>query len=179
MQGIVLRALFYPYFVTQIIGGRLAERFGAKWLTAVSVFVLGIFTALIPIAAYTHVGLVIFIRIIGGAFQGCLSALYTLYQKWFPSNEIAIAIGIVSAAGNVGLALTYPITGFLCGSEWEWPSAFYVNALYHVPWFIIWCFYVTESSEESKRISQKELQFITQNRSSKGTNVSYFLCSKI
>ena len=118
MQGIVLRALFYPYFVTQIIGGRLAERFGAKWLTAVSVFVPGIFTALIPIAAYTHVGLVIFIRIIVGAFQGCFfSALYTLYQKWFPLNEIAIAIGIISAAGNVGLALTYPITGYLCGSE--------------------------------------------------------------
>ena len=57
---------------------------------------------------------------------------------------------------------------------------FYINALCHVPWFTIWCFYVTESPEESKRISQKELEFITQNRSSKGTNVScYFLRSKI
>lgn len=93
--------------MTQILGGRLAERFGAKWLIGASVFAPGIFTALIPFAADIHVGLVILIRIIVGAFQGCfLSALYTLYQKWYPSNEMAIHIGIVSTAGNVGLAMT-------------------------------------------------------------------------
>jgi ACS family sodium-dependent inorganic phosphate cotransporter-like MFS transporter 5 len=49
--------------------GALAERFGAKWVFGCGILVSGILTLLTPIAAKTHVGLLIFIRILIGIFE--------------------------------------------------------------------------------------------------------------
>jgi ACS family sodium-dependent inorganic phosphate cotransporter-like MFS transporter 5 len=47
----------------------LAERFGAKWIFGCGLLTAGILTLLTPIAAKTHVGLMILIRILIGIFE--------------------------------------------------------------------------------------------------------------
>ena len=47
----------------------LAERFGGKWIFGGSIFIAGILTLLIPLAARLHVGLLIVIRLLIGAFE--------------------------------------------------------------------------------------------------------------
>jgi ACS family sodium-dependent inorganic phosphate cotransporter-like MFS transporter 5 len=47
----------------------LAERFGAKWIFGCSIFIAGLLTLLTPLAARLHVGLLIFIRLLIGAFE--------------------------------------------------------------------------------------------------------------
>jgi MFS family permease len=49
--------------------GILAERFGAKWIFGCGILIAGILSLLTPIAARTHVGLLIAIRIIIGIFE--------------------------------------------------------------------------------------------------------------
>lgn len=49
--------------------GTLAERFGAKWIFGIGLLMSAILTLLTPIAARTHVGLLIFIRILIGIFE--------------------------------------------------------------------------------------------------------------
>ena len=49
--------------------GNLAERFGAKWIFGGGIFIAGILTLLTPLAARVHVGLLIVIRILIGAFE--------------------------------------------------------------------------------------------------------------
>ncbi len=49
--------------------GILAERFGAKWIFGGSILIAGILTLLTPLAARLHVGLLIAIRILIGAFE--------------------------------------------------------------------------------------------------------------
>jgi nitrate/nitrite transporter NarK len=49
--------------------GILAERFGAKWIFGGSILISGILTLLTPLAARLHVGLLIAIRLLIGAFE--------------------------------------------------------------------------------------------------------------
>jgi ACS family sodium-dependent inorganic phosphate cotransporter-like MFS transporter 5 len=50
-QGIILGSFFYGYFITQIPGGLLAQRYSAKWVLGVGVLISAIFTILSPPAA--------------------------------------------------------------------------------------------------------------------------------
>jgi ACS family sodium-dependent inorganic phosphate cotransporter-like MFS transporter 5 len=49
--------------------GTLAERFGAKWVFGGGLLGAAILTLLTPIAAKTHVGLLILVRILIGIFE--------------------------------------------------------------------------------------------------------------
>jgi hypothetical protein len=51
----------------------LAERFGAKWIFGGGIFIAGILTLLTPFAARLHVGFLIAIRLLIGAFEVCQS----------------------------------------------------------------------------------------------------------
>ena len=66
MQGVLLSAYFYGYLVTQVIGGRLAELFSAKWTFFVSILVTAIFTLLTPLAANLGWGYLLGARVIEG-----------------------------------------------------------------------------------------------------------------
>jgi ACS family sodium-dependent inorganic phosphate cotransporter-like MFS transporter 5 len=55
--------------IKNLILGILAERFGAKWIFGGSILIAGILTLLTPFAARLHVGLLIAIRLLIGAFE--------------------------------------------------------------------------------------------------------------
>ncbi len=63
--------------------GILAERFGAKWIFGGSILIAGILTLLTPLAARLHVGLLIAIRILIGAFEVSLYYKIDLNMNWF------------------------------------------------------------------------------------------------
>ncbi len=109
------------------ISGRITEIFGSKWLTAVTVFAPAIFTFLTPIAVDYHVGLVIANRILMGTFYACIYAsFFSLFFLWFLSGERAIAVSSLAFGGNLGSAIAFPISGYLCefGFVSGWPSVF-------------------------------------------------------
>ena len=66
MQGVLLSSYFYGYLVTQLIGGRLAEVFSAKWTYFVSIAVTAAFTLLTPLAAGLGWGYLLVARVIEG-----------------------------------------------------------------------------------------------------------------
>src|SRR4051812_31638499 len=51
-QGLVLSAFFVGYLATQVIGGRLADRFGGKVVLGVGVLSWSFFTLVTPWAAF-------------------------------------------------------------------------------------------------------------------------------
>ncbi|PRD25139.1 UNVERIFIED_CONTAM: Sialin [Trichonephila clavipes] len=65
-QGIILGSFFYGYLATQLPGGILAEKFGAKWLYGGGVLVTAIFSLLTPLAADLGTKTFIAIRILEG-----------------------------------------------------------------------------------------------------------------
>jgi len=66
VQGLILGSFFYGYITTQIPGGWLAEKFGGKWLYGLGILCTAILTLLTPIAARTHVYLLLAVRILEG-----------------------------------------------------------------------------------------------------------------
>ncbi|UJR21148.1 hypothetical protein I4U23_024247 [Adineta vaga] len=162
-QGLVLGAFFYGYIVTQIIGGMLAERFGAKWIFGGSIFISSILTLLTPVAARVDYRLLIAIRVLIGMASGpAFPSAAALWGKWIPAAERSTVPPAAQTGTSIGIIFTTPLVsimvedGFLGG----WPSAFYVFGAISCIWFIGWCFFGFNSPNVHPRISKKELNFL-------------------
>ena len=76
IQGHILGSFFYGYLVSQIPGGLLAERFGAKWIIAGFLGMSTVATYLTPIASRISFGLLIVLRVLCGI--GSVCSLFSL-----------------------------------------------------------------------------------------------------
>lgn len=65
-QGWILGSFFYGYIITQIPGGYLARKYGAKWLLGYGILCTVIFTLLTPVAADLGAGYLIAVRVLEG-----------------------------------------------------------------------------------------------------------------
>jgi len=72
IQGHILGAFFYGYMFSQIPGGLLAERFGAKWIIAGFLGLSTVATLLTPLAAHLSFILLIILRVLCGIGSVCL-----------------------------------------------------------------------------------------------------------
>ena len=66
LQGYILGAFFYGYMSTQILGGRLAERYGTKWLFGGSILSTAVLSLFTPIVAKWSPYALIVLRIAEG-----------------------------------------------------------------------------------------------------------------
>ncbi|CAF1419595.1 unnamed protein product [Rotaria magnacalcarata] len=158
-QGFVLGSFFYGYTLSQFIGGVLAERYGTKWIFGCSLLVAGILTLLTPIAAKTHVGYLIVIRILIGVFEGpAFPSVGVLWGQWVPPLERSIIPPIAHAGKEVGVIITTPLAGILCASSFMggWPSSFYVFGIITCVWFVFWCFFAYNNPSEHPRCAEIE-----------------------
>lgn len=65
-QGWILGSFFYGYIVTQIPGGYLARKYGAKWILGFGILCTVIFTLVTPVAADLGAGYLIAVRVLEG-----------------------------------------------------------------------------------------------------------------
>ena len=165
MQGIILGSYFYGYTSTQMLGS-FADKFGAKWMCGLGVFLPAICNALIPAFADIHYSLVIVMRLLIGAIHGVVySSLFAMIARWFPQNEKNLAVTGSTFFGNLGGVIVNPLAGYLVELDFlgGWPSVFYLTSLVHLIWFIFWVLCISNSPEEDPNISEKELKYILAN----------------
>merc|ERR1719447_2545408 len=125
-QGWILGAFFFGYVVTQLPGGRLAEKYGGKRLYGGGILITSIFTLLTPLAATISLPLFVIVRVIEGFGEGVtFPVMHALLAQWIPPNERSRMAGIVYSGAQAGTVLSLPISGFLC-EAFGWPSVFYV-----------------------------------------------------
>nr|CAD7415007.1 unnamed protein product [Timema poppensis] len=107
LQGFILSAFYYGYITTQIIGGRLGEKYGAKFIMGPGLMAAGIMSLLTPLAARYHLAAFAVVRILTGVFAGVFfPALQILLAEWFPKEEYQISSCILfSCASGSGLCL--------------------------------------------------------------------------
>ncbi|CAF3872931.1 unnamed protein product [Rotaria sp. Silwood1] len=162
--GIILGAFFYGYLTTQVIGGNLAEKFGAKWIFGGGIFIAGILTLLTPFAARIHYTLLIVIRVLIGMASGlAFPSAAALWGKWIPTFERSTVPPAAQTGASIGIIFTTPLVSIMTenGFIGGWPSAFYVFGITSCIWFICWCFFGFNSPNQHPRISNKERLFLS------------------
>ncbi|GIX95909.1 hypothetical protein CDAR_231441 [Caerostris darwini] len=164
-QGVILGAFYYGYVFTPLLGGRLSELLGAKWLLGGGIFFTSLLTLITPMAAEWGVGVMVALRVIVGAAQGVNSAsMYAMFSRWAPTHERSRLLSICTIGQHVGTIITMPTSGFLIQYDvgGGWPSVFYLFGMIGCLWFVFWVCLVYNTPAEHPRISKAELIYIQQ-----------------
>ena len=161
--GLVSSSFFIGYIVTQILGGYLSDKFGAKLVLGYGLIIWSVFTILTPIAAYSGFTLLILVRIGMGLGEGItFPAWHSLYARWIPIEERGRAVGATNSGLFLGTVFALIITPIIViHLSWEW--AFYLFGSVGFLWFIFWNRMVTSSPKDHPRITKQELLFIEKN----------------
>ncbi|KAH3780921.1 sialin-like isoform X2 [Dreissena polymorpha] len=165
LQGYILGSFFYGYIVTQVPGGFLAEKFGAKFLYGFGILITAILTLLTPLAARWSVGPGAFIalRVFEGIGEGVtFPAMHAMWGKWAPTYERSKLAGFSYAGAQMGTVFALPISGYLCDSGFlgGWPSVFYVFGGIACLWFVAWILLVHNTPADHPHISKEERDYI-------------------
>lgn len=164
-QGLILGAYFYGYIVSQLPGGRLAERFGAKWVLfyAVAVNILG--TLLTPIAARSSVTAVIWIRVLEGLAGGVtFPATHALLGKWAPPSERSFMNSMVYTGTCFGTVTSFLSSGIIA-EKLGWEAVFYILGCVSIPWLPLWVIFAKNSPDQTMTVEEAERMLKLQKRS--------------
>jgi len=164
MMGTVLSAFFLGYFLTQIPGGWLADRFGTKGLLGAAVVWWSVITMLTPFARTLPAMLTV--RISLGLGEGLSPpALYSTTARWIPASERSRVMAFIATGMYVGLIIAFPLAVWIMTSL-GWPWVFYLFGVVGLFWWGAWHVFVTNKPEDHPRVSPAELQHILQGQSS-------------
>lgn len=86
-QGLILGAFFWGYFLLQVPGGRMAERFGPRILASTGIIGTGVINLLTPVLA-PHYIVFLGSRVVLGFFQAMVfPSAFQLTTRWIPEEE--------------------------------------------------------------------------------------------
>ena len=137
-QGTVLSSFFVGYLLTQIVGGRLADRFGGKAVLAGGVLLWSLFTLLTPPAAALGFSMLLIARVGMGLGEGVnFPAIYTLHARWIPIDERARAMALNNSGIPLGTVFALIVTPIVV-AELGWHWAFYLFGTVGFVWLLAW-----------------------------------------
>ncbi|GIY02649.1 hypothetical protein CEXT_442131, partial [Caerostris extrusa] len=129
IQGLILSSVYYGFFFTQLPGGILSERIGAKWIYGSGVLISNVLYLLLPFAASLGYEVFIAIRIIEGFAEGLtFPAINFAISNWSPKSERSRISSIIFLGIPFGMIIGMTVSGVLCSMEFldGWPSTFYL-----------------------------------------------------
>lgn len=162
-QGVILGCFFFGYVMTNVPGGRMAEKYGGKLIYGLGVFLTGVLTIISPFAAYWGLIPFIIVRIAEGITEGVtFPAMHSMLAHWVPPLERSKFAASVYAGANFGTVISLPVSGWLCSLDlWGgWPLAFYLFGGLGVLWYIFWLIIVFDTPAQHTRIDPQERAYI-------------------
>ncbi|CAH0589202.1 unnamed protein product [Chrysodeixis includens] len=160
IQGIVLSCYFWGYIVAQLPGGRLAELYSAKWVMFAAVFVNAVCTLLTPIMCKMHYVGVVVMRVLEGLGGGAaFPAMHCMLSKWAPPAERSFISAVTYAGTSLGTVVSMLTAGLLIAG-FGWESVFYFGGGASIIWCVMWVFYIQDTPQQHKFISEKERTMI-------------------
>lgn len=159
-QGLVLSSFFVGYLLTQIVGGKLADRYGGKVILGFGVFIWSLFTLVAPPAAALGITVLIIARILMGMGEAVtFPAIYALYARWIPVKERSRSAGFSNSGIPLGTVFALLATPVIV-AQWGWEWVFYIFGATGFVWCAIWYFMIAPSPRKQSGISQTELDLI-------------------
>lgn len=163
IQGVILGGYFWGYLITEIPGGYLAVRYGARFIFGIAMIVSGLFTVLMPWSASIHYGVLWTFRLVVGLAHGVIwPSMTVIMAHWAPPNERGKLVGFMNAGAQIGNVLTLSIGGLMC--SWDflggWPLIFYSTGIIGLIWGIFWILFYADSPRDQRCISNNEKEYI-------------------
>lgn len=144
-MGLVYSAFLLVYTIGMLPGGWLIDRIGPRWTMTGMGLGLGFWAALTGTIGWTGLGIgamfvpLLVIRGLAGATSVPLHpGAARGVSLWVPLRGRSTANGLITAGALVGIALTYPVFGWLmeqCG--WQW--AFVICGAALMLFALVWC----------------------------------------
>ncbi|KAJ9591411.1 hypothetical protein L9F63_002017 [Diploptera punctata] len=160
LQGYVLSATGYGIILTHVIGGRLSEKFGPKYIIGSSLFFTGLLTVLCPLFARWHVIAFIVLRVLVGATSGViLPSMQVIISRWYTVEERQFMSSIILSSISFCLVATLSASGILADAL-GWPFVFYLCGGLTIFWVIPWLLFIYDSPEVHPFISDEEKNHI-------------------
>lgn len=158
-QGLLLSAYFYGYIFPNLLGGSLAEIFGARKVIFVAIFFSSIVTALSPFSANDNFVYMFIMRLILGILAGFLyPASHQLISKWAPIDEKGKFV-FTLMGGIFGTVVSWPLAGFLV-ENYGWRMGFHIPAAIGFLISFLWLYFVHDSPQKHPRIDKGEKELI-------------------
>jgi MFS family permease len=174
-QGIILSSFFFGYIFSQVPGGWIAGRFGAKRVFGFGVLVTTLLTLVTPVVA-PYYSLLIVVRIIEGFFEGVtFPAMMAMWGRWAPPLERSRLAAFGMTGAFAGTIAAIPISYALIGSNilGGWPSVFYIFGAIGCVWWLLWTWLAYDSPEVHSYISEEEKFYITTTIKSQQTGTNF------
>ncbi|EDV58840.1 putative inorganic phosphate cotransporter [Drosophila erecta] len=165
-QSLVVMAFYAGYVLTHVPGGRLAERYGGKWVLGVAILTSAVLTLLTPTAVrqggpYALVA----VRLLIGICEGpCFPAVCALLAQWVPEQERGMLAGCVLSAGEIGISMVQLVSGLVMAQQ-DWPVFFYLVGGGAVAWFLGFTLVCYSTPDHCPFIQNEEREYIRCNTS--------------
>ncbi|MFC0453666.1 MFS transporter [Rhodococcus jostii] len=161
--GYLFSAFAWAYMLAQIPGGRLVDRFGAKRMYAISIFVWSLFTLLqgfVPLMGLGAAVAALFALRIGvGIAEGpAYPSNGRVVATWFPSSERATASAIFNSSQYAAAVVFTPFMAWLTHAH-GWHSAYLVMGVIGMALSALWLkFY--DQPRKHKMANDAEIEYI-------------------
>jgi ACS family sodium-dependent inorganic phosphate cotransporter len=162
VDGLVLAAFFVGYACTQIIGGVLAQQYGAKPVLGFAVFMWSLWTLLTPAAASVSLPVLFICRMLMGFGEGVsLPCVHNITSQWVPANERSRFLTLCTSGQFIGTMVAMSCAPLV--DKW-WPSVFYLFGCLGLCWNLCWHCLASSTPQSHPAISTDELRYIQMNQ---------------
>ena len=159
-RGVVLASFAAGYITLQLVGGRLADRFGGKVVLGVGVILWSLFTIFTPPAAFMGMGALLLARVgLGMGEAVTYPSFFSLFGRWIPTAERVRSVGLANSGIPLGTILGLIVTPMII-TAWGWEWAFYAFGLVGFVWFVPWYLIVRATPAQDPKVSDAERALI-------------------
>ncbi|KIU44758.1 MULTISPECIES: MFS transporter [Bradyrhizobium] len=164
-MGYVFSAFGWSYVIAQVPCGWLLDRFGSKWVYAISIIVWSIFTAMQGLVGFLSAGAAVVLLfvlrfLVGIAEAPSFPANARIVASWFPSNERGTASAFFNSGQYFATVIFAPLMGWIA-HEHGWSHVFYVMGGLGIIMGIVWIKTIYEPKDHPS-INEAEFDYIKQ-----------------
>ncbi|MVT63771.1 MFS transporter [Bradyrhizobium pachyrhizi] len=164
-MGYVFSAFGWSYVVAQVPCGWLLDRFGSKWVYAISIIVWSIFTAMQGLVGFLSAGAAVVLLfglrfLVGIAEAPSFPANARIVASWFPGNERGTASAFFNSGQYFATVIFAPLMGWIAHA-YGWRHVFYVMGVLGIVMGIAWIKTIYEPKEHPA-INEAEFDYIKQ-----------------
>ncbi|WP_316214471.1 MFS transporter [Bradyrhizobium sp. SZCCHNR2035] len=164
-MGYVFSAFGWSYVIAQVPGGWLLDRFGSRWVYAISILTWSVFTMLQGWIGFLSGGAAVTMLfalrfLVGFAEAPSFPANARIVAAWFPSNERGTASAFFNSGQYFATVIFAPLMGWIA-HEFGWRHVFTVMGSLGLVMGALWIKTMYDPKEHPA-VKEAELDYIRQ-----------------